>query len=520
MVKNIDRKALEQELLKREAEELSGDFRKFVEAAWPLVEPGVPFMGGFHVDAICEHLQACAERKILRLLINVPPRHSKSTLCSVLFNAWVWTHAPQERFLSGSYSLQLATNDSVKTRRVVTSDWYRARWPHVQIAEEQAQKTFFVNTQLGQRQVTSVGGTTTGLGGTIIIGDDLISAIQADSAIQRQICLQWYRESFSTRNNTADTVRIIVMQRLHQNDVAGYLLREEGDVWDHLLLPGIFEGHTKTTSIGWTDPRKAEGDLLWPERYDQSEMDQLRRTLGSAAFAGQIQQRPVPRGGQIFKKEWLRFWYDPAAGTPDPVIVQRSNGEMAAQPQKPLPNINPESRVASFDLAFKGGPRSDYVVGQVWATSMRERANYYLLDQDRGQRDFVETLAAIRTLLARHPATMVLIEDKANGPAVINALKADVPGIIAVNPQGGKESRANGVSPLWEAGQVWLPHPTQAPWVDDFIEELTAFPHGVHDDAVDAMTQALGRMRGVDTIEFDSDFGPSVNSRISPFSGV
>jgi predicted phage terminase large subunit-like protein len=517
----ISRARLEEELIRREAIELAADFRKFVEAAWHIVEPGVPFLTGLHVEAICEHLQATAEKRIQRLLINVPPRHSKSTLVSVLYNAWLWTREPTHRVLSGSYSLQLATNDSVRTRRVITAEWYQKRWPDVVIQDDQAQKTFFANTYLGQRQVTSVGGTTTGLGGQTLIGDDLISAQQAESAVMRQQCLQWYRESFATRNNTTDTTRIIVMQRLHQNDIAGYLLHDERDMWDTLILPGVYDGRKIHTSIGWVDPRKTAGDLLWPARFSQTEMDQLKRTLGSTAFAGQIQQTPTPRGGATFRKEWCRFWYDENLGRPDPVVLQRTNGEFFEAAQKPIPKIDQDSTTASFDLAFKGGEDNDFVVGQVWARPSNERGQFYLLAQERGQWDFPATVVAIRRLLDRQNCNTVLVEDKANGAAVIASLKSEVPGIIAVNPQGGKESRANACAPLFEAGQIWLPHPAQAPWVEDYIEELMAFPRGTHDDCVDATTQALARMRDRQVALLDGEVFAASGGllRASPWSG-
>lgn len=504
-MKKISREALESELIKREAVELAADFKSFAIAAWDIVEPGTQFIPGVHVDAIAEHLQACAEGKIKRLLVNVPPRHSKSLLTSVLFNAWVWARDPTARFLTGSYALSLATVDAVRTRRIVESEWFQKRWPSVVLQEDQATKQFTQTTQMGHRQITSVGGTTTGLGGNFLQLDDPISAQQAESAVLRQQCLTWYRESFSTRANTTDTVRVVIMQRLHEQDLAGYILREEGNLWDHLLLPLEYHGGKKTTSIGWADPRMVDGDILWPKRYSTEEITAMKRTLGSVAWAGQMQQAPVPRGGATFKKQWLRFHYDEELGRPEPYVIQKEDGTFAEAPMKPLPKMDPDSRLASFDLAFKGGEDNDYVAGQVWARPVTERAQYYLLAQTHGQFDFVQTVQAIRALLDREPCNSVLVEDKANGAAVIASLKSEIPGLIPVNPQGGKESRANAISPLMEAGQIHLPHPAQAPWVEGLIEEMMSFPRGAHDDRVDAMTQAIARMRDRQPVLLDAE---------------
>jgi predicted phage terminase large subunit-like protein len=341
----------------------------------------------------------------------------------------------------------------------------------------------------------------------------------ADSAVVRQQTLQWTRESWSTRANTPNTVRIVVQQRVHSKDVAGYCIEEGG--WDHLNLPCEYEGRKIITSIGWSDPRATDGELLWPSRYDTAEVASIKRTLGSAAYAGQFQQRPTARGGATFKKEWVRFWYDDAQGIPDPYVVQKSNGEMMECPQRPRPPIDEAGKLQSWDLSFKGGADNDYVVGQLWGTAKDARSHFYLLDQERGQMDFVATVAGIRRLQDRSPANATIVEDKANGAAVIASLKAEIPGLIPVNPQGGKESRASACAPLFEAGQVWLPHPGQYPWVEEFIEELCSFPRGAHDDQVDAMTQALARMREkrIDDIAEDA-FMVDSHRRLSPWSGL
>lgn len=485
------------ELVKRDRLRLQRSFRAFVEAAWEIVEPGVPFVPGIHIDAVCLHLQACYERKIKKLVVNVPPRTGKSSLISVLFPCWVWANNPAEKFLTGSYALQLATRDAVRMRRIVESDWYQERWPEVALAEDQNQKTSFENSMTGTRQVVAVGSATTGLGGTFLICDDPHNVQQAESAVVREAALTWFREAWSTRANTPDTVRIVVMQRVHQNDVAGYCLEEGG--WVHVKLPMRYEagGERTPNAVGWFDPRTEDGQLLWPERYTEAEIQALERTMGGAAVAAQLQQRPVPRGGAIFQGHWVRFWYDEDRSIPEPVVMQKLDGTYVACEQKPLPRLDDTTRLASWDLAFKGGEQNDWVVGQVWARGrVGDRANHYFLDQIRGQFDFPATIAAMRQLADRNPGTAAtVVEEKANGAAAIAQLKNEIPGMIPILPEGGKLSRAAAAAPLFEAGNVWLPHPEQFPWVQGYLDELALFPRGKYDDQVDATTQALRRLQ-------------------------
>lgn len=503
---------IEQEIRRRDADILAGSFRKFVEQAWPIVEPGVQFLPGYHIDAICEHLQACSDRHIRRLLINVPPRHTKSTLCSVLYPAWLWTHSQNESLLFASYSLQLATRDAVKMRRVVESEWFQHRWP-LKMMDDSNLKTAFVNEKLGTRQTTSVSGTVTGLGGRHLIVDDGHNIRDAESNVVRQNAVQWYRESWYSRANTKDTVMITIGQRVHCDDISNYCLQEGG--WEHLNLPMLYEGKKTVTSLGWSDPREVFGEVLWPQRYDQSEADSLKRTLGSYGFASQYQQNPVPRGGGVIKKEWLRFWWDPKLGDePDPVRGVNDNGEPTSLIQKSIFGLERSQPTASWDLAFRGGENNDYVVGQVWVRGgHRDTANFYLLDQSRGHFDFPATKAAMMALYAAYPGTVeTLVEEKANGAAAIAELKNHIPALKAVLPLGGKESRAAAVAALFEAGNVYLPHPAQHPWVDEYIEELTTFPRGAYDDQVDCTTQCLAHLRQRTPDVVDLSLGSGVGS--------
>jgi predicted phage terminase large subunit-like protein len=463
--------------------------REFVRQAWPIIEPSTPFVPGFHIEAIVEHLEAVSLGQIRNLIINVPPRHMKSLLVSVLWPAWEWIRWPERRWLYSSYGAQLSIRDSIKCRRLIESPWYQARWlDRFALTSDQNTKSRFDNNRSGYRIATSVGGAATGEGGDRNVCDDPHNVSEVESDAVRKATLDWFDVVMSTRVNDPRTAaKVVVMQRCHQRDLSGHLLAQGG--WEHLCLPAEYEGPTRVTSIGWSDPRAEVNELLWPERFGPEEIANLKVSLGSYAAAGQLQQRPSPAGGGIFKRHWFRYFQPRGANLP-PVIVRMPDGsttEIAAIEVPP----GAVEQIQSWDCSFKDLDTSDYVVGQVWA---RKGAYFLLGDQVRGRMDCPGTVKAVRELTAKWPATAaILIEDKANGSAVIQMLQHEIPGLLPVNPSGGKIARAQAISPLIEAGNVYLPHPDYAPWVDDFIEECVQFPNGAHDDQVDAMTQALLR---------------------------
>ena len=449
--------------------------REFVRQAWPVVEPATEFVSGWHLDAICEHLEAVTRGQIHRLLISVPPRHMKSLAVSVFWPCWEWITHPERRWLFCSYAAGLAIRDSVKCRRMVESPWYRRRWlDRFVLTSDQNEKSRFENDKAGYRIAIGVGGAATGEGGDRVIVDDPHNVREAESEIVRQSVLDWWDQVMSTRlNDPKRGAMVIVMQRVHESDLAGHVLQQGG--YEELKLPAEYEGSQQVTSIGWRDPRTELGELLWPERFGQEEVEALKRTMGSYAAAGQLQQRPAPAAGGILKRHWWKFYRE--APRPFSEVIQ------------------------SWDCAFKDTRTSDFVVGQVWG---RHGADKYLLDQVRGRMDCPATIQAVKRLSEKWPqAQAKLVEDKANGPAVIATLKHEIVGLIAVNPEGGKEVRAHAVSPQIEAGNVYLPDPTIAPWIGGFIDECAAFPNGAYDDQVDAMSQALVRLGTHRKLEFE-----------------
>jgi hypothetical protein len=285
--------------------------RDFVLQAWAVLEPSTPFVQGWHIDAIIEHLEAVTNGQIRNLLINVPPRHMKSLLVSVFWPSWEWMRWPERRWLYSNYAASLSIRDSIKCRRLIESPWYQARWGDD-------------NDPSGYRLATSVGGAVTGEGGDRIICDDPHNVQEAESDSVRKSTVDWFGVVMSNRVNDPKTAaRVVVMQRCHQQDLSGHLLEQGG--WDHLCLPAEYEGPTRGTSIGLVDTRENHGELLWPDHFGPQEIDSLKRSLGSYAAAGQLQQRPSPLEGGLLKRAWWRFWQPHGANLP-PVKVRLSDG--------------------------------------------------------------------------------------------------------------------------------------------------------------------------------------------------
>ena len=459
--------------LRAKAARLSRRYLKvFVHRAWPILEPVTPLQWNWHLDLLCDYLTAVARGQIRRLIINVPPRSMKSLLCTVFYPVWRWCTEPQRRFMFVSYSEELSSDHSVFRRNVLSSQRYRSGCGRlVRFAKDQNLKTQYENTRRGVMFSTSINGSATGKGCDELIVDDPMNAKKAFSDQERENTNRNFDATFRSRlNDPSKGVIIVIMQRLHDEDLTGHLLRREPKAWTHLKLPAEFErDESWAFPVSACAPKQVKaGDLLWESRFTREVLDDLKTALGSWSYAGQYQQNPAPLQGGVIQREWIQYYRE-------------------------LPSAASMRWVQSWDCSFKDTKESDYVVGQVW---VQVGAYYYLVDQVRERMDFVRTRQAIQQMTAKHPqATTKLIEDKANGPAVISSLRSEIPGITAFDPADPKIGRLNAVSPLFEARNIWLPEPSRASWVGDFIEELTHFPKAAHDDQVDACTQALLYMR-------------------------
>jgi predicted phage terminase large subunit-like protein len=465
---------LVEELRTREAEV---SLHAFVRQAWHVLEPSTPFVDGPHIRAICLHLEAVTRGEIRRLVINMPPRHMKSLLVSVLWPVWVWIRNPSFRWLFGSYALSLSIRDSLKARRLIESPWFRRRWGHgFELTSDQNVKARYENNKTGYRIATSVGAGTTGEGGDGLVIDDAHNIVDVDSAAVRERAAVWNDEAWSTRgNNPATAAFVYVGQRSNEDDLYGHVLAKGGDIV-HLCLPAEYEvprvkadsgdfveAPKPVNAIGWSDWRAAEGELLWPQRFDAAALAALKLTLGTYGTAGQLQQRPTPRGGTIIQRAWLKYYDE-------------------------LPH-DVRDWMQSWDCAFKDEQDSDFVCGGTWC---RRGAQIFLVHRVKERLDITGTVDAVRAMTAAYPkAVLKLVEDKANGSAVIQTLKREIAGLVPTNPEASKIARLNACSPTFEAGNVYLPR--RAPWLEDYIGELTGFPRAAHDDQVDMTSQAINR---------------------------
>lgn len=467
-----------------QAETASESLGEYIRQAWSVVEPGVQFVPGWHIEAISEHLEALTRGEIRNLIINIPPRHMKSISISVMWPTWAWIKRPSAQFLTASYSMNLAVRDAVKSRRLIQSPWYQSRWAdRFQLAGDQNQKSRYENNKNGHRIAVGVGGGATGEGGDFIVVDDPHKAQEADSDAYRTAVLDWWDYTMSTRlNNPKAGGRVIIMQRLHEEDLTGHVLarmKDGGEQYEHLCLPAEYEPRCYVTVLGWSDPRTVEGELLWPERFGAVELATLKKTLGERQAAGQLQQRPAPAGGAIFKRDW---WHE------------QNRYDYGA-----FPWSGTVARWLSFDTALKDRETNDYTAFGVY-----ELTREYKLLKRHAWWDRVEfpQLATVIQAEAQRwngdgKLRGVIIEDKGSGISAIQTLRQSAPPeiaqlLIAFNPMLSKEGRARQASLWCERGCVLLPEPSdQVPWLFDFEDMLFKFPGAAHDDPVDEFTQAI-----------------------------
>lgn len=388
-----------------------------------------------------------------RFIIELPPRHGKSELVSRYLPTWFLDNEPEKNVILCSYEADFAAHWGRSVRNLIEehSDI------RVKLRTDSTAAHRFNTTKNGSMVTAGVGGPITGRGGHLMVIDDPVkNAQEAMSEVKRKTAIEWFQSTFYTRLEPQGSI-IVLQTRWHQDDLAGWLQKEHSDKWEVIRMPALAEAN---------DPLgRSEGEPLCAERYTKSDLEKIKLALGTRWWSALYQQRPSPDEGSIIKRHWLRFW-------------------------KELPG-DVEQMGQFWDLTFKKGADTDYVVGQVWA---RKGANRYLVDQIRDRMDFPATVQAIRTLSAKWPQTLEkVIEDKANGPAVISSLREQIQGLIPFEPKGDKSTRLHAISPAFEAGNVYLPDPSIAPWINDYIEELVGFPHMSHDDQVDASTMALLR---------------------------
>lgn len=460
---------------------------EFVRNAWHVVEPATPLLWNWHIDTICGYLEAVYRGDILNLIVNVPPGTMKSLIVSVFYPAWVWSKQPSHRFLCGSNEGTLATRDSLRMRTLVNSSWYQGHWgDKVTLSREQAEKTLFKNTVEGHRESQGIGGKITGKRGDTLIIDDPHDTKKTNSDVQREDVLDTWDQAWSTRKN--DPIRsavILIMQRIHQKDLSGHLSKKKNQEWVLLRIPMEYDSEITfdaALDIGrpdLNDPRKEEGELLFPQRFDENSIKSLKSDLGPYGAAGQLQQRPDPKGGGEFKPEWLKF-YIKKKRTGNIVIIVDPAGERK-------PGVT--------------GRRDNTGIG---AFELNADKNFYLIDGYRDRLNLSER-ADILFKWHREYNPIVVGYEKYSMQSDLVYIENEMEerdyrfDIIELGGSLRKEDRIRRLIPIFAAKRMWLPETlyrtsmvNQKPYdlIDDFKEnEYLRFPVAPYDDFFDMMSR-------------------------------
>ncbi len=461
----------------------------YIRLVWPLID-SAHYKHNWHVDAICEHLEAVSAGEIQYLWVNIPPGMLKSLSVSVFWPSWEWLAHPELQYQRASHDMSLATRDNIKVRDLIRHPSHVDWFGEIPLKKDQDGKTYFVNESKGSQRALSPRSSTTGHRSHRLIVDDLLDNKDAHSDVKREQSNTWFTKTFmSRRHDEARDPVVVIAQRLHENDIFGVIEDEldvEGD-WVKLILPQRFDVERKcVTRIGWEDPRQEDGELLFPERVDEKQDAKNKRTLGETDYAAQQTQLPTTPGGEILHSKYIRFY----ELTPKEIARRCSRV------------------VLTVDCTFKDEQSSDYVCIQVIG---HDEEGYNLLDETMDKLDLPKTVEAIVAMHAEwnqiHGIEAVLVEDKANGSAVIKELRRRLTGVLAINPEGGKVVRAHAIAPVVDAGQFLLPHPNlnkqfrdpdnPGEWISSKAkrDRYGKFPKLKFDDDIDATTQGITHLR-------------------------
>jgi len=455
-------------------------FIEFVKRAWEIVDPDV-FMPAWHIECLCVHAEAFRRHDFPIADINISPGHAKSLIFSVMFPAWVWTTEPGIRFLTGSHNKDLAIRDTLKSRRLIESEWYQKHWGHLfQLTTDQNTKGNYENNKFGSRVAFSTTGGTTGLRGDFIILDDALSAEQAASDVEREGVNIFLRETLFNRQNIVKETGIIgIGQRFHPHDYHEILLSLPGCF--HLVLPEEYVPEKASTSPYYKDPRTQRGEPLWNiKKFSPDGIKLLKITLGASGYEAQYQQNPLIQEGSILKRGWWNYY-------------------------KPSSIINePGKIILSWDCAAKDKEKNDYTVCLV---AKKIGNKFYLMHLYRKKVEFPQLKRDFTATADTYKPHVIYIEDASNGAPLIQEMKLTayknminpprIENRVKIDPgkTGGKDkvARVNPVTPVIEAGWVFIPE--DAEWKGTFVDECSAFPLGEHDDCVDALSLLLNNER-------------------------
>ena len=448
---------------------LKQDFVAFIERAFYELNPETPFLLAPHIEVIASTLEAVRRGEERRVIINIPPRSLKSHSATVSFAAWYLGHFPAREVICVSYGQDLTEKFAFDCRQIMMSPWYRSLFGNVLAKSNPAVKDY-KTTKSGSRLAVSVGGPITGRGADLILIDDPQKPEETLSESARKAVNTWYDGTLLSRlNQKSKGAIVIIMQRLHQDDLVGHVLEQEG--WKILSFPAIAEEeetHVIDSPYGRRLFVRKPGDLLHPARDSKADLDKVLRTSGSYIFSSQYQQNPIPVGGNIIKTEWLQYY--------DPADIE----------------YGLYSYTQSWDTASKTAEVNDYSVCTTWAV---KDSKYYLLDVFRKKLEYPDLLRAVQTQAEKYPNSTIVIEDKSSGTQLIQELqRLGMYYVKEYKPPNGsdKQVRLRLQSARFESGRVLLPR--SALWLEAYIKEITGFPGHKHDDQVDSTTQALDYM--------------------------
>lgn len=442
---------------------VDADLYSFIRKSFLSLNPGTQYLNNWHIEMIAESLNLVSEGKIKRLLINMPPRSLKSTSITVAWPAWLLGRNPAARIMTASYSSMLSIKHSLETRRIMSTPWYHELFPQTLFEKGQNEKNRFVTTQNGFRFATSVNGSATGEGADLLIIDDPHSPQQAYSALKRNNAINWFDRTFSTRlNDKKKGAIVLVMQRLHECDLSGHLVEQGG--WHHLCFPSVFKKNY-FYFCNELSKKITEGDFLHATREAKAEIEEAQKYLGSNGFSAQYQQMPLMTQNSMLQAPWIQRFFD----LQNQISVKKG------------------MRVQSWDTAIKSGPKNDYSACTTWEI---RNDGYYLLNVFLSKLDYPALKNECTTLASKWSPDSILIEDKATGQALLQDLRAStlLP-VIPINPMGEKIIRFARVTPLFEAGRIYMPD--NAEWLAEYEAQLFSFPGSLHDDMVDSTSQFL-----------------------------
>jgi predicted phage terminase large subunit-like protein len=512
---------VEAQLFDLERADAEESLAEFIRQAWHVIEPGQPYVHGWHVDFICEHLEAITDTVEMddgtpynRLLINIPPGFSKSLILNVFWPAWEWgpRNMPHLRYVCAAHKVEnLSARDSRRMRQLITSEWYQARWgDRVSLARDQNEKLNFVNSAQGFRIATSIT-SLTGIRGDRVLIDDPHSVDSAASETQRESEVTTFLEAIPSRlNNPISSAIVVIMQRLHEEDVSGVIIDKKLG-YDHVMLPMRYDpGRAHPTKLGLEDPRSEEGELLFPARFPLDVVERDERAMGPYAAAGQFQQSPEPRGGGVIKRDWWRLWeassyppFDYIIASLDTAYTTKTENDPSAMTVWGIFSGGDQTAVTS-----RVPSRDGETFSKVERTYTQEHPRVMLMAAWQERLELHDLVKKVRETMQTYHVDKLLVENKAAGHSLAQEIRRvygyDDFAVQLVDPKGqDKLSRLYAIQHLFSEGLIYAP---ERSWSDMVINQVAQFPRGKHDDLVDTASMALKFLRETGLLVRGSEF--------------